>query len=488
MFKRVLVANRGEIAVRILRTLREMGIEGVAIYSDADRGSVHVRAADRALHIGPAAVQQSYLDVERVLDAARRAECDAVIPGYGFLSENAEFACACEARGLRFIGPHADAIANMGSKIHARALMSAAGVPLAPAGDGSSLEAALVSAQRIGFPVLLKASAGGGGRGMRRVDELEALPAAYGAAVREAERAFGDGTLYVEKALTRARHVEVQVLADTHGQIVDLFERDCSVQRRHQKVVEETPAPNLSASVRERLLATALLAAKQVDYTSAGTVEFLLDHDDQFYFLEMNTRLQVEHTITELVSGVDLVREMVRVAWGLPLGFDRAQVRPSGAAIEVRICAEDPAQGFLPRTGRISRWQPAGGPGVRVDSGVDAGSVVGSNYDSLLAKLCVWAPTRDLAVARLQRALDEFRIDGLITNLPFLRRLSREPAFLSGHYDTGYLGAHPDLSTAQLEPAALAALAATGYLNRRSLSQYAPMEQSEWVTSGRNWG
>jgi acetyl-CoA carboxylase, biotin carboxylase subunit len=487
MFRRVLVANRGEIAVRIMRTLREMGIESVAVYSDADRSAVHVRRADRAVHIGPAPVRESYLDMERVLDAASASGCDAVIPGYGFLSENAEFAQACKDRGLVFIGPSADAIRNMGSKIRARALMVEAGVPLAPAGDGATLQAALTSAARIGFPVLLKASAGGGGRGMRRVDDLESLPAAYAAAEREAARAFGDGTLYVEKALTRARHVEVQVLADQHGQCVDLFERDCSIQRRHQKVVEETPAPQLSAAVRERLIETALVAASKVAYTSAGTVEFLLDHDEQFYFLEMNTRLQVEHTITELVSGVDLVREMVGVAAGLPLGFERGQLRATGAAIECRICAEDPAQGFLPRTGEITRWQPAAGPGVRTDSGVEHGSIVGSNYDSLLAKLCVWAPTRTQAIARLQRALAEFRVDGLVTNLPFLRRLSTEPGFVGGSYDTGYLAQRPTLNQGAPERAELAALAAAGYLNRRADAEYAPMAQSAWVLASRNW-
>ncbi|HEX2732840.1 MAG TPA: biotin carboxylase N-terminal domain-containing protein [Polyangiaceae bacterium] len=484
MFKRVLVANRGEIARRIMRTLREMGIESVAVYSDADKTSSHVRAADRAVHIGPAAAAQSYLSFERLLDAAKTTGSDAIIPGYGFLSENADFAQACQDARLVFIGPKPDAIRRMGSKIGARALMAAAGVPLAPAGKAGTVEEAVASAAQVGFPLLLKASAGGGGRGMRRVDEPSALPAAFQAAQRESERAFGDGSLYLERALSNARHVEVQVVGDEHGNLVNLFERDCSIQRRHQKVVEETPAPLLSEEIRQNLLRTAQLAARQVEYSSVGTIEFLLDHDGRFYFLEMNTRLQVEHAISEMVTGIDLVRQMIRSAYGLPLDFKRDDVKAQGVALECRVCAEDPSRGFLPRTGKIARLVEPGGPFVRVDSGVQQGSIVGSDYDSLLAKVCTWGPTREAAVQRMQRALHEYQIEGVVTNLPFLRKVCQEPDFVAGRYDTSYIGAHPNVIEQTPTSTQLAALAVAGYLNQKPQTRYREMPLSDWYLAG----
>jgi acetyl-CoA carboxylase, biotin carboxylase subunit len=442
VFRKVLVANRGEIAIRILRTLREMGVRSVAVFSEADRESPHVGFADEAYAIGPALAAHSYLSADRLLGVAHRAACDALVPGYGFLSENAEFARRCQREGISFVGPHPDAIEVMGRKPEARAKMAAAGVPIVPGGPASSLDEARQTAARVGYPVMLKAAAGGGGRGMRRVAEAAELAENFERAQREAESSFGDGAIYIEKEVTHARHVEVQVLGDQHGGLVHLFDRDCSVQRRHQKVVEESPSPHLPEQALQGLCATALAGARSVNYSSAGTFEFLVDQDHNFYFLEMNTRLQVEHPITELCTGVDIVRDMLRVAAGEPLGYDQGDISRRGAAIEVRLYAEDPSRNFMPSPGRVEYLSVPEGPGIRHDSGVCTGYEMGFDYDAMLAKLCVWAPTRPRAVERMRRALGEYDIRGLTTNLEFLKRLVDVPAFIDGRYDTGFIGEH----------------------------------------------
>jgi acetyl-CoA carboxylase, biotin carboxylase subunit len=467
MFAKVLVANRGEIAIRILRTLREMGVRSVAVYSEADRDSPHLGFADEAYPIGPAPAAQSYLSADRLLGVAHRAACDALVPGYGFLSENAEFARRCQREHITFVGPHPDAIEVMGRKPEARAKMALAGVPIVPGGPAASLDEARQTAARVGYPVMLKAAAGGGGRGMRRVSEAAELAENFERAQREAQSAFGDGTIYIEKEVSQARHVEVQVLGDGHGGLVHLFDRDCSVQRRHQKVVEESPSPHLPEAALRGLCATALAGARSVNYSSAGTFEFLVDQAHNFYFLEMNTRLQVEHPITELCTGVDIVRDMLRVAAGEPLGYDQGDISRRGAAIEVRLYAEDPSRNFMPSPGRVEYLSVPEGPGIRHDSGVCPGYQMGFDYDAMLAKLCVWAPTRPRAVERLRRALGEYDIRGLTTNLEFLKRLVEVPAFIEGRYDTGFIEQHraalldaPDSAVAIDERMAAAALTA----------------------------
>jgi acetyl-CoA carboxylase biotin carboxylase subunit len=434
MFQKVLVANRGEIAVRVMRTLRELGVASVAVYTDADRGSLHVRHADEAVALGPD--PRAYLDAERLVAAAARTGANALHPGYGFLSENAEFAELCAARGVEFVGPPASAIRAMGSKQRARAAMARAGVPIVPGGSAGSLEAAKATAASVGYPVMVKATDGGGGKGMRLVEHENELASALERTRSEAEKAFGSGDVYIEKALIEPRHVEVQVLGDREGRLVHLFERDCSLQRRHQKIVEETPCPALDPATREALCAVAVQGASALGYYSAGTFEFLLDQRGQFYFLEMNTRLQVEHPVTELVTGTDLVREMLRVAAG-----ERLTLEPvaRGVAIEARICAEDPARGFVPSPGTIEQLVAAAGPGVRDDSGVYAGATVSPHYDPLLAKLSVWAPDRTQALARLRRALGEYAVAGIQTNLAFLERLVATPEVAAGVYDTGFV-------------------------------------------------
>jgi acetyl-CoA carboxylase, biotin carboxylase subunit len=432
--KRVLIANRGEISVRIARTLRELGIEAVAVYSAEDKASLHSRSADRAVLLRS---PRGYLDAEELLHVARSEGCDALHPGYGFLSENAEFAAACWTAGLCFIGPPPSAISAMGSKQRARARMAASGVPIIPGGDARTLFEATETARRVGYPVLVKATDGGGGKGMRLVHSEAELGAALERTQSEAKNAFGSDAVYIEKALSDARHVEIQVLGDQHGKVLSLFERDCSIQRRHQKIVEETPCPVLSAETLERMGEVAVRGAQAIGYFSAGTFEFLLAPDGSFYFLELNTRLQVEHPITELVTGLDLVKEMVRVAEGKPLSFDTATRR--GAAIEVRLYAEDPAAGFLPSPGTISVLQPASGPGVRDDSGIFPGARVSANYDPLLAKLAVWGEDREQARRRMQRALGDYVIGGIRTNLSFLSRVISHPDFVAGSYDIGFV-------------------------------------------------
>lgn len=442
MFQKILVANRGEIAVRTLRTLREMNIASVAVYSEADQGSPHVALADEAYLLGPAAVAESYLSADKLLKVALQSGANALIPGYGFLSENAEFARRCEQAGITFIGPSPDAMETMGLKPRARAHMQAAGVPVVPGGPAASVAEAHSTAAKVGFPVMIKAAAGGGGRGMRRVENAAQLERSFEAAQREALGAFADATIYIEKLVVAARHVEVQVLGDTHGNLVHLFERDCSVQRRHQKVVEESPSPRLSWTAVKALCETAVRGARSVQYYSAGTFEFLVDREENFYFLEMNTRLQVEHPVTELLTGVDLVREMVMVAAGRSLPFEQADIQRRGAAIECRIYAEDPEAGFRPSPGRISHIKAPEGPGIRHDSGVCSGYEMSFDYDAMVAKLCVWAPTRPLALARMARALGEYQLYGIVTNLPFLRRLLKVEAFVEGQYNTAFIDDH----------------------------------------------
>ncbi|MCL4812582.1 MAG: acetyl-CoA carboxylase biotin carboxylase subunit [Vicinamibacteraceae bacterium] len=470
MMRRVLVANRGEIAVRIARACRELGIETVAVYSDADAAAPHVLRADAAERLGPAPAAESYLDVARLLDAARRSGADAVHPGYGFLAENAGFAHACREAGLTFIGPGADAIRTMGDKVAARRLMAAAGVPVVPGVEPAdqSEEGLRAAAREVGFPLLVKAAAGGGGKGMRAVHEAAAFDEAVAAARREATAAFGDGRLYLERLVERPRHIEVQVAADGTGATVHLFERECSLQRRHQKVIEESPSPVVDARLRTALGEAAVRAAEAVGYLNVGTIEFLVEGEGEaarFYFLEMNTRLQVEHPVTELVTGVDLVHLQLRLAAGRPLPFGQAALLQRGHAIEGRVYAEDPDQGFLPQAGRILLYREPHGPGIRVDAGVVEGSEVTVHYDPLLAKLIVHAETRAAAIARFDRALADFAVLGIRTNLPFLRRLVADPAFASARFDTGYLDRALETLTAlaadeaRLEPWAVAAAA-----------------------------
>ncbi|HEX3344537.1 MAG TPA: acetyl-CoA carboxylase biotin carboxylase subunit [Polyangiaceae bacterium] len=443
-FRKVLVANRGEIAVRVTRTLREMGIASVAVYSEADRASLHVRTADEAYPIGPAPAGESYLRVDKIVAAARQAGCDAIHPGYGFLSENPALPEACEKAGVVFIGPPASAMRAMGSKTAARDKMSAAGVPIVPGARCETTDEAVAAAAKIGFPVMLKAASGGGGKGMRLVGNAGEMASAWERARSEAKKFFGDDTVYLEKAITRPRHVEIQVLGDREGNLVHVFERDCSIQRRNQKVVEETPSPAASRDLVARMGAIAVQGAKAVGYFSAGTFEFLLAEDGSFYFLEMNTRLQVEHPVTELVTGLDLVREMVRVAQGEPLGFAQDDLHARGAAIECRVYAEDPSNGFLPSPGVIESLCVPAGPGVRDDGGAYSGCTISSFYDPLISKLSVWAPTRERAVARMRRALSEYVVTGIRTNLAFHDRLFAHPEFAAGRYDTGFIERYRD--------------------------------------------
>jgi len=441
MFKKILIANRGEIAVRVIRACHELGLRAVAVYSDADRASLHVRLADEAYHVGPAPSRESYLRIDRVMDVARRAGCDALHPGYGFLAENPELARACAAQKVTFIGPSAAAMQKLGSKTAARQMARTAGVPRVPGSlePIEKLEEAERVAHEAGFPIMLKAVAGGGGKGLRKVASIAELHAAWRDAASEAQNAFGDGRLYIEKYLDRPRHIEVQIFGDTHGRVAYLGERECSVQRRHQKVIEEAPSPVVDAAMRCALGEAACKLARAGGYVNAGTVEFLVDAKKNFYFLEMNTRLQVEHPVTELVTGFDLVKMQIRVAAGDPLPPWRAEISPRGHAIECRIYAEDPDNNFFPSPGKIlARCVPAG-PGVRLDDGVYPGWTVPTEYDPLLGKLIVWAENRGEAIARMRRALDEYSISGIKTNIGFFKRLFTEPEFVRGEVHTRWL-------------------------------------------------
>ena len=460
MLGRVLVANRGEIAVRVIRACRELGIETVAVFSDADRRAPHVFAADEAVHIGPAAAAESYLRIDRLVEVAQERGCDAVHPGYGFLAERAPFARAVEDAGLVFVGPPAEAIEAMGDKTRARTAMKEAGVPVVPGTTNalSDADEAVSVAEEVGYPVMLKAAAGGGGKGMRIVREPDDLVPAYEAASREAEAAFGDGSVYVEKFLDGPRHIEIQILADHHGTVLQLGERECSIQRRHQKMIEEAPSPVITPAVRAEMGQAAVAAAEAVGYRNAGTVEFLYQ-DGAFYFLEMNTRIQVEHPVTELVTGVDLVQWQLRVASGEELTLEQDAIEWNGHAIECRITSEDPFNGFLPSSGRIELLHVPGGPGVRWDGGVEEGDEVSLFYDPMLAKLVVHGPSRLAAIDRMLRALDELRVVGIETSVPYHRRVLREPDFRAGEIDIRYVDTHPELLERDADPGTLRAAA-----------------------------
>jgi len=443
MFKKILIANRGEIAVRVIRACREMGIESVAVYSDVDRDALHVRFSDEAYHVGAPPAAESYLHIERIIEVAKQSGAEAIHPGYGFLSERGAFVRRCQEEGIVFIGPDADVMEQMGDKVTARQTMEAAGVPIVP-GTTERLtdEEAARWIRKIGLPVMVKASAGGGGKGMRLVREEKEIGQALERARSEAQSSFGDGGLYIEKFVEEPRHVEIQVLADTHGNAVHLCERECSIQRRHQKVIEEAPANRMTPQLREAMGQAAVAAAKAVDYVGAGTVEFLVDAHDDFFFLEMNTRVQVEHAITEEITGIDIVKAMIRVAAGEPLGIEQSDVAINGHAIEARIYAEDPEKGFVPSPGEILVYRPPGGIGVRVDTGVYQGARVTVYYDPMVAKLITHGRDRPEAIDRMRRALREFVVKGIKTSLPFHEQVMKHPKFLEGHYDTRFIDLH----------------------------------------------
>ncbi|GLV57801.1 acetyl-CoA carboxylase biotin carboxylase subunit [Dictyobacter sp. S3.2.2.5] len=440
-FQKVLIANRGEIALRVIRACRDLGLQSVAVYSDADRNALHVRMADEAYHIGPAVAAQSYLNIPKLIEVAQRAGAQAIHPGYGFLAENANFVDACQEAGLIFIGPSAAAQRAMGEKTAARRAAQAAGVPIVPGAmtDVSDDQEIISKAEELGYPVLLKAAAGGGGKGIRLVRESRDLLSSFRTARSEAQSAFGDSRVYIEKAITPARHIEVQFIADTHGNVVHLGERECSIQRRHQKLIEESPSPIMDEALRVRMTGVTLNLVRSIQYVNAGTAEFLVGPDRNFYFLEVNARIQVEHPVTEWCTSVDLVQEQMRVAAGLPLSFKQEDIVLRGAAIECRISAEDPANRFLPATGTVLGLQEASGPGVRVDSSLYAGLQVPLFYDPLLAKLIVWGRDREQAITRLRRALDEYTIVGVRTTLPFVRWLVDHPRFASADFSTDFI-------------------------------------------------
>jgi acetyl-CoA carboxylase biotin carboxylase subunit len=503
MFKKILIANRGEIAVRVLRACREMDISPVAVYSEADASALHVRLADEAYLLGPAPSAESYLRIDRVVEAALKSGAEAVHPGYGFLAENAAFARAVGEAGLVFIGPSPEAMKLMGSKTSARRAAEAAGAPVVPGTNTplESIEEARATATRVGYPVMLKAAAGGGGKGMRLVADESEMPSAFDTARSEAASAFGDPSVYIEKAVERPRHIEIQVFADTQGNTVHLGERECSIQRRHQKVIEECPSPINDATLREAMGAAAVKIARAASYVGAGTVEFLVsDVTRDFYFLEMNTRLQVEHPVTELVTGLDLVREQIRVAAGLPLSFTQDEVRLVGHAVECRVYAEDPEQNFMPSPGRITHLRVPAGPSVRDDGGVYEGAEVSIYYDPMISKLATWGRTRTEAVERMRRALDEYAVGGIKTTLPFFREVMRDEEFISGRLDTGFISrfnerraasasaeAEPDPDETTRRDIALvaAALAYTEPAQNNSQPHAAPAPPSRWKLSGR---
>ncbi|MGD8855424.1 MAG: acetyl-CoA carboxylase biotin carboxylase subunit [Chloroflexota bacterium] len=464
-FDKLLVANRGEIALRVIRACQQLGIQTVAVYSDVDRSAPHVRYANEAYHIGPAPAVDSYLAIDKLIDVAKRSGAEAIHPGYGFLAERAAFAQACLDAGLVFVGPSPEAIRVMGDKLVARQTVMAAGVPVVPGTElGLDDDQLLAAAPEVGFPLLVKAAAGGGGKGMRPVYEASQLPSALAAARREALAAFGDGTIYLEKMLTESRHIEIQVLADMHGNYIHLGERECSLQRRHQKVIEESPSFVVDAALRERMGQIAISAARAVSYVNAGTIEFLVDKDKNFYFLEMNTRVQVEHPVTELVTGVDILQEQLRVARGRRLRISQEDVKIRGWAIECRINAEDPYNDYLPSTGTITTIRLPTGPGVRVDSGVYPGYEVTPYYDPLISKLICYGETRGEAVLRMRRALEEYRIMGVKTNIPFHQHMMDSHRFLSGQFDTKFVEDRFSMSEREaldsLEAAILATLVA----------------------------
>ncbi len=441
LIKKVLIANRGEIAIRVIQACRELGIQTVALYSDVDRASLHVRQANEAYHIGGARPSESYLNIDKVLEVARKSGADAVHPGYGFLAERADFAQACLDEGLIFIGPRPESIALMGDKLAARETMRDAGVPLIPGTRPGLTDDEIIAAaeEEVGFPLMVKAAAGGGGKGIRIVSRIEDLPGSLASARREAEAAFGDGTVYLEKLIEGARHIEIQVLADSHGNTIHLGERECSIQRRHQKLVEESPSVFVDDDMRQRMGEVAVRAAQAANYLNAGTIEFLVDREKNFYFLEMNTRIQVEHPVTEMVTGVDLVKEQIRIARGRRMGPTQESIAMKGWAIECRINAEDPYQGFMPSVGKVTALLTPTGPGVRIDSGIYDGFEVTPYYDSMLAKLICWGETRGEAILRMRRALSEYRVMGVNTNIPFHQSLLDSHRFLAGSFNTSFV-------------------------------------------------
>ena len=483
MFKKVLVANRGEVAVRILRACEERGLQTVAVYSDADRNALHVRYADEAYHIGPAPSAESYLRIDTIIDVARRSGADAIHPGYGFLAENADFAQACEDAGITFIGPPPAAMHLMGDKVTARKTMIAAGVPVVPgSAEGLRDDEITAEAERIGYPVLIKASAGGGGKGMRVVRSADQIMSSLGAARREAKGAFGDDTVYLEKLIERPRHVEIQILADSHGNVIHLGERECSIQRRHQKLIEESPSVAVDETLRARMGQVAVRAAQAANYVNAGTLEFLLDQNGNFYFLEMNTRLQVEHPVTEMVTGVDIVKEMIAIAAGRRMRWRQENIQPKGWAIECRITAEDPINNFMPSGGRIVTLQEPTGPGVRVESGIYEGFEVSLYYDPMIAKLIVWGENRAEAILRMRRALREYRIGGIKTSLPFHQQIMVSTQFMWGTFDTTFLEErfaviHAERPDMELSAAVAAALVAYGRGQEATVMHH-PTQQS----------
>jgi acetyl-CoA carboxylase biotin carboxylase subunit len=486
---KVLVANRGEIAVRVLRTCRELGLETVAVFSEADREAPHVRYADEAYCIGPPPAQESYLCGERIVEVAQRAGVRAIHPGYGFLAESPAFARDCIAGGMTFIGPSPEVMEVIGDKVSARGVARRLGIPVT-AGTAHALadEDLLAAAERIGYPVMLKASAGGGGMGMRVARSRADLAAVVASARQEARAAFGSGAVYLERLVEDARHIEVQLLGDTHGHVIHLGERECSIQRRHQKLIEESPSRAVNDALRHRVCQAAVTLGREVGYVGAGTVEFLLDAEDNFFFMEVNPRLQVEHTVTEAVTGVDIVKEQLRIAGGRELRYGQADIRPRGWALECRILAEDPEQDFLPAVGRITRLLEPGGPGIRVDSGVSEGFQVSPYYDSLLAKLIAWGETRGVAIVRMRRALAEYRIDGLKTNLALHRALFNSHRFFSGQFHTRFLEEQFQLPErpevdARMAAALVAALVAHRQRNARVAERRNPT--SRWKLLGR---
>ena len=447
MIKKILIANRGEIAVRIVRACAEMGIKSVAIYAEPDRHALHVKKADEAYNIGPDSIA-GYLNVHRIVNLAVATGCDALHPGYGFLSENPDLSAACKRRGIRFIGPSAEVIHKMGDKTEARKAMIAAGVPVTPGTEKNlnDLDEAISVAEEVGYPVMLKATAGGGGRGIRRCENLEELKKNYDRVISEATKFFGSGDIFMEKCIVNPRHIEVQILADQQGNAVHLFERDCSVQRRHQKLVEIAPSPSISEELRTELGEYAVKAAKMVSYENAGTVEFLLDKNDDMYFMEMNTRLQVEHPITEAITGIDIVQQQIQIAAGQPLTFEQKDISRRGFAIEFRINAEDPKNDFLPSFGRITRYFAPGGPGIRTDSAIYSGYQIPPYYDSMCVKLTVWALTWEDLIRRSERALKDISVYGVKTTIPYQIEILRTESFRSGKIDTGFVEEHPELS------------------------------------------
>jgi len=492
LFRKVLIANRGEIAVRVIRALREMKIASVAIFSEVDRRSLHVQMADEAICVGPAPSAESYLVKEKILAAAKQVGAEAIHPGYGFLSENAAFAKTCSEAKIKFIGPDWRAIEQMGSKTAARRVAIAAGAPVVPGTEQgvSDFKAARKIAAELGYPVLLKAAAGGGGKGMRRVDKETELASAMSSASSEAERAFGSGEVYLEKLIERPRHIEVQVLGDEHGNIIHLGERECSIQRRHQKVVEESPSPLMLAKpeLRQQIGEAALRIARAVKYSNAGTMEFLADQNGNFYFLEMNTRLQVEHPVTEWVTGIDLVRWQIRIAAGEKLTIKQDDVRWNGSAIECRVYAEDPENNFFPSPGRLTQYEEPSGPGVRVDGGVYPGWTVPLDYDPLLAKLTVWSDTRSSAIERMRRAVAEYRVLGIKTNLGLFAQLMSDAGWVAGDLDTGFLDRFMQKFEQQkpsAESTLASVLAAAQVVTQKPAATHSIESASLWRAAGR---